>query len=202
MSLTPTDCHPDFQEERLAALAQFFAETRSDVAGLHDVCAGDDGWSLGCRSFARCRNLLVQKASSAEWPWLRIVNPGKRFIFSIGAVPVRFFRGSINRPPERTLAYSALELAQRALAFDDIETPYAQLHWRFAIETGPLGEPTAVIFAGLAREDGAVICHWVLPFAVDDNALPDEPRIDDIVALPAPTVGITTSRTTTAHGQR
>ena len=123
------------------------------------------------------------------------MNPGKRFVFSVGAVPVRFYRGSVNRPPERTLAHSAPELTQLALAFDDIETPYAQLHWRFAIETGPLGEPTAVIFAGLAREDRAVVCHWELAFDADNDAVPDEPKVDDIIELPAPAVGVTAQRT-------
>ena len=32
----PSDCHPDLQEERLLALADFFASTRSVVAALHD----------------------------------------------------------------------------------------------------------------------------------------------------------------------
>jgi hypothetical protein len=195
--VSPSDCHPDLQDSRLGALAQFFAATRSNTAELHDATAGDDSWSLGCRSFARSRNLLLQKAASGEWPWLGIVNPDKQFVFSIGVVPVRFFRGEVTRPPERTLAYSAPELAQIALAFDDVETPYAQLHWRFAIETGTLGEPIRVIFAGLAHEDGAVVCQWEIPFELD-SAL-TEPRSDDIINMPAPAV-VVPLRKNTEHG--
>lgn len=186
--MSPSACHPDLLEARLEALAQFFAQTRADTANLHDAGAGDDSWVLGCRSFARWRNLLIQKAGTPGWSWLGIVNPGKRFVFSIGVVPVRFFRGSILRPPERTLAYSAPELGQLALAFDDVETPYAQLHWRFAIETGPLGEPVRVMFAGLAQDDAAVVCQWEIPFALAPSQPVEHMKADDVVEVPAPAV--------------
>lgn len=188
--MAPSDCHADLEVSRLAALAQFFAQSRNDTALLHDISAGDDSWALGCRSFARWRNLLIQKARTADWPWLGIINPGKRFVFSIGEVPVRFFRGSVTRPPNRTLAYSAPELAQLALAFDDIETPYAQLHWRFAIETGLLGEPTRVIFAGLTREDGSAACQWDLPFNLQGRSQLDVSTSGDMVEMPPPAVVI------------
>jgi hypothetical protein len=186
----PHECHPDLQEERLLSLAQFFACTRSAVVSLHDPLSGDDAWSLGCRGFARWRNLLTQKSKSGEWSWLGIVNPGKKFIFSIGSVPVRFYRGSIKRPPFRTLASNAQELTQMSLAFATEDDQYRNLKWRFAIETDFLGEPSAVIFAGLAGDDGAVVCHWKLPFdteniEIDLGAIRD----DDVVELPAPTVG-------------
>lgn len=187
---TPQHCHPDLQEDRLYVLAQFFASTRSGVVSLHDPLAGDDAWSLGCRGFARWRNLLFQKSKTGEWPWLGIINPGKKFIFSIGSVPVRFFRGSIKRPPFRTLASSAQELTQLSLAFATETDQYRNLKWRFAIETDFLGEPSAVIFAGLAGEDGAVVCHWKLPFDTDIIELDlNVIRSDDVVELPAPTVG-------------
>lgn len=189
----PQDCHQDLQEERLLSLAQFFASTRSAVVSLHDPLAGDDAWSLGCRGFARWRNLLIQKAKSCEWPWLGIVNPRKKFIFSIGSVPVRFYRGKIDRPPYRTLASNALELTQLSLAFATEPEQYRDLKWRFAIETDFLGEPSAVIFAGLAGEDGTVVCHWKLPFDTDNIELDlCAIRDDDIVELPAPTVGTNT----------
>lgn len=186
----PQDCHPDLQEDRLLSLADFFASTRSAVVALHDPLAGDDGWSLGCRGFARCRNMLVQKAKSGEWDWLGILNPGKKFIFSIGSVPVRFYRGSHKRPPTRTLATNAQELKQLSLAFATSNELYRDLKWRFAIETDFLGEPSAVIFAGLAGDDGSVVCHWKLPFDNQNISIElDSIRNDDMVELPAPIVG-------------
>jgi hypothetical protein len=162
----PSDCHSDLTDERLSVLASFFAEVSSEVADLHDSPAGDDNWSLGCRRNARWRQRLLKKAQSGEWPWFRILKPGKRFVFAVGAVPVRFYRGRHSRPNLNTLAQDVPELHQLAIAFEGVESPYSSLHYRFAIETGLLGEPVAVVFAALAREDGAVVCHWPIPFEI------------------------------------
>lgn len=187
----PHQCHPDLQEDRLLALAQFFASTRSAVVALHDPLNGDDSWSLGCRGFARWRNLLLQKAMSGEWHWLTIVDPGKKFIFSIGQVPIRFYRGSSKRPPTRTLAHNAQELTQLSLAFATTGEQYRDLKWRFAIETDYFGEPSSVIFAGLSSDDGSVVCHWKLPFDTMIMQMNiQNVRNDDMVELPRPAVGI------------
>ena len=187
----PHQCHPDLQEDRLLALAQFFASTRSAVVALHDPLNGDDSWSLGCRGFARWRNLLLQKAMSGEWDWFSVVDPGKKFIFSIGQIPIRFYRGSSKRPPTRTLANNAQELTQLSLAFATTGEQYRDLIWRFAIETDFLGEPSSVIFAGLSSDDGSVVCHWKLPFDTMNMEMNiDDVRSDDMVELPKPTVGM------------
>jgi hypothetical protein len=185
----PSNCHPDLQEDRLLTLAQFFASTRSTVTALHDPLSGDDGWSLGCRSFARWRNLLLNKAKTGEWPWLSIISPGKKFIFAIGSIPVRFYRGSYSKPPFRTLAFNAQELTQLSLAFASTEVNYKYLKWRFAIETDYLGEPSSVIFASMSGDDGAVIFHWKLPFdTATFNIDLISIRSDDMVELPSPIV--------------
>lgn len=185
---SPCDCHPDLAEDRLQLLAQFFAETRAAIVELHEPLKGDDTWSLGCRGFARWRNLLTVKANSGEWPWLRIINPGKKFIFAIGAVPVRFYRGQLHKAPARTLAHTFEELAQLSLAFPADEADLRNLKWRFAIATDYLGLPSSVIFAGLSSEDGKVAHHWEIPFDVVASIdLPDV-RHNDIVELPAPQI--------------
>lgn len=190
----PSDCHPDLQEEHLLALAHFFASTRSGVAALHDPLAGDDAWALGCRGNARWRNLLLRKHKSGEWPWFSVLNPGKKFIFAIGSVPVRFYRGNYKRPPSRTLAQSAQELSQLSLAFSSDEQHFRELNWRFAIETDFLGEPSKVIFAALAKDDGAAVHHWELPFDKENIVLQlNDISSDDMVELPAPTVGSPTT---------
>lgn len=187
----PSDCHPDLQEERLQVLADFFAGTRSSVAALHDPLAGDDAWALGCRGNARWRNLLVRKSQSGEWPWFKVLNPGKRFIFAIGDVPVRFYRGNHKCPPSRTLAQTAQEMSQLSLAFASDAEHLRDLNWRFAIETDYLGEPSKVIFAALAKEDGAAVYHWEIPFDKANIEIKlDAVRNDDMIELPAPTVGV------------
>lgn len=184
----PSDVHPDLTDERLQSLANFFATTRSSVAALHDPLAGDDAWALGCRGFARWRNLLLSKFQSGEWAWLRVINPSKHFIFAIGNVPVRFYRGKSTRAPSRTLIQSAQELAQLSLAFSLEESQYRNLNWRFAIETDFLGEPSKVVFAALAKEDRAVVYQWTIPFDKVDVDVKLDVRDEDMIELPAPSV--------------
>lgn len=184
----PSNIHPDLTDDRLQALANFFASTRSAVAALHDPLSGDDAWALGCRGFARWRNLLVSKFQSGEWPWFKVLDPSKRFIFAIGNVPVRFFRGNSKRAPSRTLVQSAQELAQLSLAFPMTEVEYRELSWRFAIETDFLGEPSKVVFAALAKEDGAVVYQWAIPFDKVDADVKLDVYDEDMIELPAPSV--------------
>ena len=188
-ALRPSDCHPDLTDARLTALATFLASTRLDVVMLHEPSAGDDSWSLGCRAFARTRNLISTKALAGDWPWLTVINPGKRFIFAIGAVPIRFYRGFHTDPPARTLAFSPIELNQLSLAFDDSQV-YRALKWRFAIETDFLGLPSSIMFAGLSGDDGSVVHSWPIAFDQLTNVQAQPPRVDDVIELPAPVVGV------------
>ena len=187
--LQPIDCHPDLQIERLEALAQFFASTRAEVAALHDALNGDDNWSLGCRGFARWRNMLIAKARTGEWPWLSVTNPGKRFIFKIGAVPIRFYKGTLKNLPARTLAHTHEELSQLSLAFADTNSSLRHLKWRFAISTDVLGYPSAVHFAGLSNENNGKVAHqWSIPFETLADFNINSVNTADLVELPAPKV--------------
>lgn len=186
-SPAPWECHPDLTEERLGHVAQFFANTRRELVADHDPSKGDDSWSLGCRGNAWWRNRLLTIALRGDWPWLSVIGPGKRFIFNIGRVPVRFYRGKVDRPPSSTLAYSDAEVRQLSFAFEQA-SDYADLKWRFIVETGLLGEPTKVIFAGL-EASGAVVCYWEVPFVADVVKLPAHSApIAESVELPAPSV--------------
>lgn len=188
-SLTPSDCHPDLLQERLEELAQFFASTRTQVASLHDPLSGDDAWSLGCRGFARWRNMLIVKARSGDWPWLSIINPGKKFIFQIGSVPVRFYKGTLKNLPARTLAHTHEELNQLSLAFTDTNSSLRSLKWRFAISTDVLGYPIAVHFAGLSCENNGKVAHqWSIPFVSLSDINIDSVSSEELVELPAPKV--------------
>jgi hypothetical protein len=186
-NLKPWDCHPDLTEERLEQLAQFFASTRRELMSLYDRHKGDDPWSLGCRGFSWWKNRLMTLANTNEWQWLSIISPTKRFIFGIGDVPVRFYRGRISRPPEGTLASSFDELRQLSLAFPN-DSHFRDLKWRFAIETGTLGESTNIIFAGLTQA-GEVVSYSNIPFEAElINLKFNAPKAADTVELPAPSV--------------
>lgn len=198
-SQEPWECHPDLTKERLSQMAQFFWDTRHELMRHYDKNKGDDAWSLGCRGFSWCRNRLTKLASKTDWEWLSILNPGKRFIFGIGAVPVRFYRGKIDRPPVGTLADTHDELRQLSLAFPN-QPNLRNLKWRFAIETNFLGEASNIIFAGLT-EFGEIACYWSIPFEtkIKDFSKP-EANVAQAVDLPAPTVFAPTVKTQSIDG--
>jgi hypothetical protein len=187
----PVDCHPALTDERLQVLAQFIAEVVERAASSHAVSEGDGNWGLGCKRFERIVNCLLREHVARRWEWFGVVNPGKRFVFSVGDVPVRFYRGKPDRAPARTLAVHTPELRQLSLAFDGLDAAYKELLYRFAIETGPLGEPVSIIFAALAKDDGAVVFSWDIPFNSHglEEQIPAQESPDMVEIEPAP-IGI------------
>lgn len=186
----PVDCHPALTDERLQALAQFIADVVQRAAKSHAVSEGDGSWGLGCKRFERIVNCMLRAHVMNRWEWFGVVNPGKRFVFSVGNVPVRFYRGKPDRAPARTLAVHTPELRQLSLAFDGLDASYKELLYRFAIETGPLGEPDSIIFAALAK-DGAVVFTWDIPFTNHGlgEQIPAQDSSDMVEIEPAP-IGI------------
>jgi len=130
---------------------------------------------------------MVQINRANDWTWFGVLSPTKGFVFTIGAVPIRFYRGVPNNPPQTTLADRHDELRQLSLAFG--ASDLGELKWRFSIETDRFGYPTSVLFVGHAA-DGRVECYWPIPFAATVTSLPvpsyEAPREVD---LPAPLSG-------------
>jgi len=185
----PWECHPDLTESRLKSVAKFLASAGREVLTHYNPELGDDTWSLGCRRNSWWRNRLIAIAGAGDWNWLGIISPTKGFVFRIGNVPMRFYRGKTSRPPASTLSVRHDELRQLRFAFGESE--FKELKWRFAVETGLTGEPTEIVFVGHA-EDGSVQCFWSIPF--------DEADFEDVtdiytppaaVEIPAPVVAPT-----------
>lgn len=101
--MTPWEFHPDLTPDRLIEIADVLRNARDGVLELHDEEHGDDSWSLGCRAYAWSRNQIVTAADEGRFDWLTIDDRGIRFIFRIGLVPIRFFRGEADEPHDRTL---------------------------------------------------------------------------------------------------
>lgn len=189
----PSDYHPHLTDDRLSAIAEMLFSARYEAAQLHDPKSGDDAWSLGCRGFAWCRNRLLRKTASRDWPWLGIVSASKRLIVRIGDVPVRFYRGISDNPPQKTLANWSDETQQLVFAFGE-DSDLKDMKWRFVIETGFLGEPIKVIFAGYT-DAGKVYCSWDIRTPAEILKL--TPPLNNIpagVEIAAPTVELPLQR--------
>lgn len=188
--MKPWDYHSDLSEQRLTQIGLIIAEERNMVFDLRKENR-DDGWSLGCRAFTWCRNAISREASNGSTSWLTVLDSSMRFIFRIGDVPIRFFRGDADKPIKKTLASAYLEGEQFTLKFPG-ENRAFQLIWRFVVETDATGELFRVVFVG-ATPDGIPECQWVVP--IFDSNLDDLPTIvtesldpEDEVASPEVTL--------------
>ena len=113
-----------------------------------------------------------------------------QFVFAIGGVPVRFYRGEPDEPNARTLKQSYSELHQASLfGPEELIQLAPEPLYRFAIETDLDGSITAITFVVLDGDAPALT--WRVP--LDERVTKVSPLWvagSDGVDLPAPAVGI------------
>ncbi len=155
----PWDYHPDLTAERLVEVAKLLRQGRHDAVERHDEAIGDDNWVLGCRSYNCGRFQVLEAHRSGVHTWLSILNPNLQFIFAIGLVPVRFYRGDADEPTAKTCRVAYPELNQLGIAF--VEEANDEVLFRFAIETDFDGSVDAIKFVGLRHSQ--VVLSWEVP---------------------------------------
>lgn len=181
----PWDYHPHLTRDAIISTAKLIARGRYDALARHDPGLGDDGWTLGCSAFQFGRFQILAAVGSAGFEWLSILDPSKQFIFKIGQVPVRFYKGDANEPSDRTLRQTFSELNQLAFGFGAEEG--RDLAYRFAIETDDDGSITSIKFVGL-RGETPVLC-WEVPY-LEAVTLPSATPATEGVDLPKPEVRV------------
>lgn len=186
--MTPWEHHAVLTRDRLITIAKLIERGRNNALDRFDPSIGCNPWTVGCEAFA-FQKFEIETASF-DSDWLEIIDPTMQFVFSIGGLPVRFYKGEPDDPTARTLKQSFSELKQLSLfGADELVKLAAEPAYRFAIETDVDGALTAITFVVLAGE--TPVLTWQVPL--------DEPitRISPLwvegsegVELPAPAVGI------------
>ena len=185
---TPWEIHPDLTQDRLVAVAQLLRLARNDALDRFDPNIGDDVWTLGCCAFQYGCHRISEASSSGLHPWLTVQDASKQFVFRIGAVPARFYRGSPDEPTPRTLNQSYPELRQLTLSFpqEAVERNFA---YRFAVETDIDGMVLSISFVALLGET-PMLC-WEIPLEAEVRPIHS---VDHVLAegvpLEAPAVRI------------
>jgi hypothetical protein len=156
---TPWEFHDDLSRDRLQLVAKILRETRNSALPKFDVAAGDGAWSLGCTIYERSANMITVAAGDGLLPWLKIIEPPLRFIFSIGDVPVRFYRGDAEAAPGHHLNLAPSEQLQLGLAFNDAKV---DLRWRFVVETNVANEADRILLVGRTK-DREIKCFYEVP---------------------------------------
>ena len=183
----PWDYHPDLTADRLTEIALLIRQGRHDAVERFDSDIGDDGWTLGCRAYKFGQFRILQAHEADAHPWLTIVDPSMRFIFGIGLVPVRFYRGDADEPTNKTCRVGFPELGQLAIAFPEEDSE--PLIYRFAVETDFDGSVLAIKFVGLRHKQPVLVWEVPLPIATVTKFIPIAVE-DEGVELPEPKVGL------------
>jgi hypothetical protein len=180
----PWDYHPDLTADRLIRVAKCIELGRNDALDRHNEAIGDNGWTLGCCAFRFACFRIGKMVEGDENSWFELVDPSLQFIFKIGPVAVRFYRGAADDPNVRTLRRTFPELKQLGLAFPDDEG--SDLLYRFAVETDFDGSISAIKFVGL-RGESPVFC-WQVPYESAVVSMPRavEPPAEGVELPPPP----------------
>jgi hypothetical protein len=185
--MTPWEHHPALTRDRLVAIAKCIQKGRNSALDRYDPAVGCDPWTVGCEAFAFQKHEIID--ASLHFEWLEILNPSMEFVFSIGGVPVRFYRGEANEPHERTLRQTHAELLQMPLfSSEELVRLTDEPLYRFAVETDIDGSVAQVSF--IVLDGAAPVLNWVIPLdAPFGKVTPLRPEEPDGVELPPPSVG-------------
>lgn len=134
IAFEPWQHYPSLTLERLTAIAALMRDTRNSTVLLHDEAAGDTPWSLGCRVYSR--TLAAIRAAASSTPWLHVLHETHplRFTFSIGSLPIKFYKGDPEDVPGKAMVRSFAELRQMSLALE-MEGVKQEYALRLAIES-------------------------------------------------------------------
>ncbi len=190
--MTPWEHHPALTRDRLIMIAQLIQRGRNLALDRFDPNVGCTGWTLGCEAFAFQRHQIIEAAAGIDW--LEVLDPTMQFVFSIGDVPARFYRGEPEEPNTRTLKQTFSELQQLSLfGTDELVKLTPEPLYRFAVETDLDGSTAAISFVVLGGE--TTVLTWSIP--LDEPVTKVSPlwvEGSEGVELPAPLVGVPTKK--------
>lgn len=176
VEIFPWDRHPDLTRERLSTIATELVRVRDDALLAHEPHKGDKAWGFGCRALERQMYAIITLAAREKW--LTILEDGRHFVFLIGQVPVRFYKGRADKPKPNTLRQNLPELAAQQGAFTFAQDQ--KWCWRLAIETDVTGRVARVVVVeasfGDKRNRAKIIdtrTVWEIPLMATVGAIAD-----------------------------
>jgi hypothetical protein len=189
-SWKPWEAYPALGPDRLVIIGDVIRRCRDEAATDHRPDRGESNWSLGVRGFERTCAALTW--ASAEHPWLTVasgVGGGPvHFIFRIGILPIRFYRGSPDDAPEkyRQASFQEFREQQQALELDEGLPPHRCL--RISIELDAIGRTAAVYLAEFDELAGEAVNAFEIPLLSGDVSVAPFVEEKPGVELPPPAV--------------
>jgi hypothetical protein len=163
-----------------------------------EAALGENGWALGCRSYAFACHAIAQAAQSGDAPWLEVIeglvasdegiDTSLRFTFTVGGVPIKFYRAKqLANAPSRTVARTFIELQQQQSAFAFAGEYIVDTALRIAVQTDEEGHATDIHLVQVAS-DTEVIDSWLIPALESANIVPFT-HVPEATVLAPPQVG-------------
>ena len=183
--MPPWEYHPELIEERLVKIAQLLALGRGDAVDRFDPTIGDDNWTLGVCAYNYGCFRIAGAAGTPGFEWLEVLDPSKHFQFSIGGVPMRFWRGN---PTEPTAQIVLATPREQFLLDLEPDVPIAGVLFRIGVTADLDGALLGASFVALRNDQPETV--WPLPLAEAEPLIVllggDRPEGRD---LPPPAVG-------------
>lgn len=183
--MKPWDYDTELTAERLGKIAQLLAWGRHDAVDRHDPDVGGNAWTRGVCAYQYGCFRIAAVAGSAGYEWLGVIDPGKRFQFSVGGRPLRFWRGDPNEPNDRVSCPTQRE----QLLLDLGDDASAGLVMRIGVTTDGDGDFLEAAFVALRGDVPETV--WPIPY--DRSTAPFvmiEPERPLGRELPPPAIGL------------
>jgi hypothetical protein len=167
-------------EDRLVLVADALRQARRGAVLRHEPHQGETPWSLGCVAYERSRRAIRKVGEHNKWLAILPESSSLSFSFSIGSVPVRFYRGNDEEPPSNYLhkTYAELQHIQLVIQFDG--SAESQEHViRVAVETDAEGNASSIFLVEL-DDRGHVTGSYLIPDIAQTNVLPLQPKPLDL----------------------
>ncbi|MGH7481464.1 MAG: hypothetical protein ACRELV_04870 [Longimicrobiales bacterium] len=189
--LLPWEIHPALTEARLVKVGRLAWAARQSAAEDAKWEMGDYLWDIGCKAYVRTKHAIAMasKGDLADYLSFELDTLFGRFVFKIGGVPIRFYRGDPEETAPQKYAYATpRELLSLQLAFDVTDTPTPDAYFRLVVETDKKGFPIGSTLVQV-DDQGKIQNPWPIPVGPTSGVRDIAVARDQAVRLPPPPVG-------------
>jgi hypothetical protein len=156
--MQPWEAHPDLTPARLMYISRMFSREWRRSKRSHRPRLGDRAWGFGAKINERLRHALA--LASHQNTWLRLVIRDLHFVFAVGEVPVRFYRGRSRIAKENFMRRRRAELSQQQLAFPEAMGGPLECLYRFVIEGDVDGPAPEIYLVQINAKSGVITEAW------------------------------------------
>lgn len=179
---------PELTAQRLDSISALIVRARTER--LKHRHRWDTAWNLGCDAYAWCMSAISEAAAGVYSDWLKVISAQNAldFQFTVGRIPMKFYRPASAGQPARTLRQQFEELRAFQLLLGLTQPVRSESVYRLAVEVAEDGEAESVALVKLSAS-GDVEYHYVCwerdqaVLSLRDSALPEPVVLDEPIVM-------------------